>query len=48
MPDKRITVRVQSFGGRPNLMLLWHDPETGRRKSQSAGTADATRRRFPS
>jgi len=40
MPDKRITVWVQSFKDRPSLMLQWHDLDTGRRKSLSAGTAD--------
>jgi hypothetical protein len=41
MPDKRITVWVQQFSDRPNLMLQWHDPDTGRRKSKSAETPDA-------
>jgi hypothetical protein len=40
MPDKRITVWVQRFQDRPTLMLQWLDPETGRRKSKSADTAD--------
>src|SRR5262249_28930084 len=40
MSDKRITVWVQRFPDRANLMLQWHDPETGRRKSKSAETAD--------
>jgi integrase len=40
MPEKRITVWVQHFKDRPTLMLQWIDPETGRRKSKSAGTAD--------
>lgn len=40
MSDQRVTVWTQHFADRPNLMLQWHDPETGRRKSQSAGTAD--------
>jgi integrase len=45
MPDhhstgKRIIVWVQRFADRPNLVLQWHDPETGKRKSQSAETAD--------
>jgi integrase len=31
---------VQHFGDRPHLMLQWHDPETGKRKSQSAGTCN--------
>src|SRR5262249_11276746 len=40
MSDKRITVWVQRFPDRANLMLQWHDPETGRRKSKSAETSD--------
>jgi hypothetical protein len=36
----RVTVWVQRFPDRENLMLQWHDPETGRRRSRSAGTAD--------
>jgi integrase len=40
MPDKRITVWVQRFKDRPTLMLQWIDPDTGRRKSKSAETAD--------
>jgi integrase len=40
LPDKRITVWVQQFKDRPTRMLQWIDPETGRRKSKSAGTAD--------
>jgi integrase len=40
MPDKRITVWVQRFKDRDTLMLQWLDPETGRRKSKSAETAD--------
>src|SRR3712207_5002910 len=40
MPEKRITVWVQEFRDRPNLVLQWHDPDTGLRKSKSAGTAD--------
>lgn len=38
--EKRVTVWIQRFVDRPNLMLQWNDPETGRRKSQTAGTAD--------
>lgn len=37
---RRVAVWVQHFPDRPNLMLQWHDPVTGKRKSQSAGTAD--------
>jgi integrase len=40
MADKRITVWVQRFADRPTLMLQWHDPDTGKRKSKSAETAD--------
>jgi hypothetical protein len=40
MPDKRITVRVQQFKDRSALVLQWIDPDTGRRKSQSAKTSD--------
>jgi integrase len=38
--EKRIKVWVQKFPDRENLVLQWHDPETGKRKSQSAETAD--------
>jgi integrase len=37
---KRITVWVQHYGDRPYLLLQWIDPDTGKRKSQSAETAD--------
>src|SRR5262252_547457 len=40
MPDKRITVWVQRFPDRTNLMLQWIDPGTGKRKSKSAKTAN--------
>jgi integrase len=40
MAEKRITVWVQQFKDRPNLMLQWIDPDTGDRKSKSAGTTD--------
>ena len=40
MVEKRVVVWVQQFKDRPNLMLQWTDPETGRRKSRSAGTCD--------
>ena len=40
MPEKRIVVWVQRFPDRANLMLQWLDPETGRRRSQSAKTAN--------
>jgi hypothetical protein len=39
MTERRITVWVQRFNDRSTLMLQWLDPETGRRKSKSAGTA---------
>jgi integrase len=38
--EKRINVWVQRFKDRPTLVLQWIDPETGRRKSKSAGTSD--------
>ena len=40
MAERRVTVWVQRFKDRPTLMLQWLDPETGKRKSRSAGTAD--------
>jgi integrase len=40
MPEKRVNVWVQKFPDRPNLMLQWIDPDTGKRKSQSTGTPD--------
>jgi integrase len=40
MSEKRVTVWVQRFKDRPTLMLQWTDPDTGKRKSRSAGTAD--------
>jgi integrase len=40
MPDKRIRVWVQRFKDRPTLVLQWIDPDTGKRKSKSAETAD--------
>ncbi len=40
MSEKRIRVWTQRFKDRPQLMLQWLDPDTGRRKSKSAGTAD--------
>lgn len=36
--EKRIVVWIQTFKDRDALMLQWIDPETGKRKSQSAGT----------
>jgi integrase len=46
--SKRIVVWVQHFADRPYLMLQWHDPTTGKRKSKSAETCnpvDAERKR---
>jgi hypothetical protein len=40
MSEKRITVWAQSFKDRPYPMLQWIDPDTGKRKSESAKTAD--------
>jgi integrase len=40
MSEKRVTVWVQRFKDRSTLVLQWIDPETGQRKSKSAGTAD--------
>ncbi len=40
MPDKRITVYLLQPKDRPTLQLQWVDPDTGRRKSESAGTTD--------
>jgi integrase len=37
---KRVVVWVQLFPDRPHLMLQWHDPETGQRKSKTAGTCN--------
>jgi integrase len=38
--SKRVVVWVQHFADRPYLMLQWHDPLTGQRKSKSAGTCN--------
>jgi integrase len=40
MEDRRVKVWVQRFPDRPTLVLQWIDPDTGKRKSKSAGTAD--------
>jgi integrase len=37
-----VRVWVQEFKDRPQLMLQWHDPVTGKRKSKSAETSDPT------
>ena len=38
---KRVIIWVQFFGDRDYFMLQWHDPETGKRKSKSAGTCNS-------
>jgi integrase len=40
MGESRINAWVQRFPDRTNLVLQWFDPETGKRKSKSAETAD--------
>jgi integrase len=40
MSESRIKVWVQKFADRPNFMLQWICPDTGKRKSKSAETAD--------
>jgi integrase len=40
MTEGRVHVWVQRFADRPALMLQWIEPDSGRRKSKSAGTAD--------
>jgi integrase len=40
MADGRVKVWIQKFKDRRNLVLQWIDPDTGRRKSQSAETDD--------
>src|SRR5262252_2170202 len=40
MSERRITVWVQRFKDRTSLMLQWIDPDTGKRKSKSAGVDD--------
>jgi integrase len=40
MNENRVTVWIQHFKDRPHLVLQWIDPDTGRRKSQGAKTAD--------
>jgi integrase len=42
MPDKRIHVWVTHFIDRTHLVLQWTDPDTGRKKSKTAGTSDPT------
>lgn len=41
MATERVRVWVQKFNDRRFPMLQWVDPETGRRRSKSAGTDDA-------
>jgi integrase len=43
MNDRRIKVWIQNFKDRSTLMLQWLDPDTGRRKSKSAGTDNPER-----
>jgi integrase len=40
MSEKRVVVWVQHMADRPYLMLQWHDPVTGQRKSKSAETCN--------
>jgi integrase len=40
MPSERVTVYVLRPKDRATMQLQWVDPDTGKRKSQSAGTAD--------
>src|SRR5262249_20188547 len=40
MSEKRVIVWTQHFPDRPHVMLQWHDPVTGKRKSRTAGTAN--------
>lgn len=40
MATRRTRVWIQQFRDRPSLVLQWIDPETLKRKSKSAGTAD--------
>jgi hypothetical protein len=37
---KRVRVWVQRAGGRGNFLLQWNDPDTGQRRSRTAGTSD--------
>ncbi len=46
MTEKRVTVWVQRFKDRPALVLQWLDPDTAKRKSKSAGTADPDEARY--
>jgi integrase len=40
MSERRVNVWIQQFTNRKNLVLQWFDPDTGKRKSKSAETAD--------
>jgi hypothetical protein len=40
MTEKRIHVWIQPFKDRPFPLLQWIDPDSGKRKSQSARTTD--------
>jgi integrase len=42
MSSPRVKVWVQRFPDRNHLVLQWHDPDTGQRKSRTAGTSDET------
>jgi len=43
MGERRIHVWVQEFQDRPFLVLQWHDPGTGKRRSKATDTADPKR-----
>jgi integrase len=40
MSEKRVSVWIHHYADRAHLILMWVDPDTGRRKSKSAETAD--------
>jgi integrase len=40
MRDKRVKVWIQEFKDRPHLVLQWIDPDTGKRKSETAETGN--------
>jgi integrase len=40
MSERRVSVWVQRFPDRKNLVLQWTDPDTGRRMSRASGTAN--------
>jgi hypothetical protein len=37
---RRVCVWVQEFPDRDNLVLQWHDPDTGKRRSKTTGTSN--------